>query len=888
MNKKNNYDAFLTIEDPVETSNYEKNFMRELEVLDISKFGKRGEVKKRKSINSNANNSQSDTFHLEKTDTIDSSGKWLNTNRFLSNNICSENYENSNEKSYIINNIETIYGQLEKTTPKISYLLLVLFLISFINFSKFWSLTYMISDVRTTYYCFDTQLSEFRNCYSKDYCNNIQKGFSSIIYIDNEKITNFNEENEMASINNHFRTIALYDYLRFTSWNRMKGRRTLKKMSDYSIIFAVNKNENYNIFSRYNLVCKSYSTMVYLAINMLMGLLFFGVIFGCFADVFGRKKILIILILFQIIGIFIIYAFDFTLEKKIKTMDNYNVEIKLHSQKQNLVMNKELLKDNENRTKVNENLNNTIYQNNNEKSSIFNFYSNNSISYKSNSNETELYDLHNLEGEKLLSDIFYFELSKLSQNLNIFNFLEDKFSFDIFDSNEIFQKKFHFMRKLKKDTFSRRKYFFENRAIFLLGTFLGFSTIPIIFAICLSYFMELSLNVSFTISNYKFLTKSYIFSYLTSYYMNILLKNYAVTLLILACFQLIIILIFCYLNIESPRYCYEVSDWIQLTKIIKDNFLEDYEEDMDNNEKILEKIVRNKEDPIYKQEITQKNMFELNHWQQFKKNLDKRIVSYIFFCDHSIIEKKINNEEVTKLEFKKFLKYPYLMYVLISRNKNYKDISFLIYSMVFNLAIVIFIIQAKFSNEIFISRSVLYNKDYINSTIIINFFIMLFSNYLFLFLDQILGYPIIMSLCYFFIFIFSLLLGLESIYHQASFYMKTVVFSLIIESDENEENIFLKNKILINSFFVHGLYFPLYLFLTKFTKTNYRVTYFGIINLIVYSLWMIAILLTRYFKSNYFFICGCCLVGFLISYFVEKSDDERIVKDFRILEKKNN
>jgi hypothetical protein len=462
---------------------------------------------------------------------------------------------------------------------------------------------------------------------------------------------------------------------------------------------------------------------------------------------------------------------------------------------------------------------------------------------------------------------------------------DNKFNFNIWNFEEAFQKKFFYLEKAKNDTFARRKFFFENIAFFMLGFSLAFSTIPAIFTLCLTYFMELSLNVSSTISNYKFLTKSYIIAYILSYHLNINLDSYALTLLIYACLQVVLLIVFGYVNIESPRFCYEVSDWIQLTEIFEKKFLDETEADL--NEKILEKIRRSRYDPLFKQEIGEEKSLHCSKWEQFKKSLDKRIITYNLFRDHSIIERKIKNEIKSKIEFKNFVKYPFLMSTLIYRSKHYKDISFLIYSMVFNLAVVIYIIQGKFFTEIFISRDVLYGEDHLNYPVLINFAVMVLSNYVFLFLDEIWGYPIIMSLCYFFIFILSLVHGLENINNPITTYMKNNNFLVLVNYAKNFQNSQFRRLTLFNSFFLHGLYFPLFLYLTKHSRTVSRVTFFGIFNLIFYSLYMISIGLARYFESIYLFVCICSLVGFLISYFVVKSDNERIVKDFRILEKRN-
>lgn len=786
-------------------------------------------------------------------------------------------HEKSVEKEYIINNIETIYGQLEKTTPTISFLLLILFLISIINFSAFWSLGYLISDLKTTFYCFDLQSGEFLICESIDFCKSFKKGIPNMIFLDEPKISNITVEYEKQNINKFFRSLAMYDLVRFSAWNRLKDRKTIKTMNSYQMVIGVNKNENFNLFSKYNLVCNYQTTMMHMGLTFLFGLVVFGILFGCFADIIGRKRILSLLILIQIFGFVVLFGFDFLLEQKIDFSENVKIEIDSNNVFQHMLWAKQ--GDENYDAFLNNPYNNkTIIDNNT-------FIINETYVYDTKEIYVEkyVYDPAKFEDQEPLSAEIYLQTDKV----DFLTSRENKFNFNISQFDEVFQKKFFYMEKAKKKTFTRRQFFFENRAIFMLGFNLAFSTMPAIFSLCLVYFMELSLNVSSTISNYKFLTKSYIIAYVVSYYLSVFVNSYALVLLVYACLQLILFVIFHSLSIESPRFCYEVSDWIQLTDIIKTKFLDDREAEL--NEKILEKIVRSKDDPIFKQEIKhEKSLMRRSRWEQFQMNLDMRILTFNLFRDHSVIERKINNELKSKIEFKNFIKYPFLMYTLIYRSKHYKDISILIYSMVFNLAIVICIIQSKFNNEIFLSREVLYGKDHINFTVLLNFAMMLISNYVFLFLDEIWGYPIIMSLCYFFIFILSLLYGLENINNLITNYMKNNNFLISIEYANKIQNLFFRRLTLFNSFFIHGVYFPLFLYLMNHSRTVSRATYFGIFNLIFYTLYMISIALAKYFETSYLFICICCLVGFLISYFVKKSDNERIVKDFRILEKRNN
>jgi len=827
----------------------------------------------------------------------------ITTNNHSKFTLLSDEPTKLDERPYIINNINTIYGQVEGQTRKISLFLMIIFLINTINFSNFWTLNNMVSELKSTYYCFDHNSGEFYICQASNFCDNFNNRIQNLIYLSNDNITHFNKEEELSNINKYFKSIAIFDIFRYSTWNTVRIRKTEPILNDYKLIIAINKNENYNLFSRYNLVCNTHSTLVFMGLLMVFGVFIFGILFGWFADVFGRKNVLFILIIFQICGAVFLFGFDFALELKIKK----DAEITIlrnktnHFQKileENFYEINNTIKKDQNKYNVNSSrklseINHTI----NEINDI------NYINYNPNNLYNNTISLNKEESinqkEKENNNIFYsYDLNTFNKlepfpadvylNPNYLNFLQyrgNSFNFTLYNFDERFQQNFFFLEKAKRDSFLRRNYFLEKKAFFLIGFIFSFSTVPAIFNLCLAYFMELSLNTSSTISNYGYFTKSYILSYLISHYTNIYLNSYSYSILIFAFFQIIFLIIFNHLNIESPRFCYESSDWIQLTETFKRNYLS--ENEAESNNKKLQLIVRTKEDPIYRQEINLNKNQAFNRWNIFDKYLNKRIFSYNFFRDHSIIEKNINNEKLLKIELKNHLKYPFLMQVLLFKRKHHKDVSLLIFSMVFNFAMTFFIVQIKFTNEIFFSREVLYREDYTHLIFLINCSVMILSNYLFLFLNQIWGYPIIMSLCYFFIFIFSIILGLEDIRNKISPYMLDDTFAVLSEYFYDYQYYFFRKYIIANSFFVHGLFFPFYIYITKLSMTDSRVTYYGGINLIIYSLWVCAILLSKYFESNYFFVSECSLVGFLISYFVVRYDNDGIVKDFRILEKRN-
>lgn len=766
----------------------------------------------------------------------------------LSNKTARKNSDNGKDEDYIINNIETIYSYFDKNSIIVTFFFWVLFLVSIVNMMQFWTLTYMVSDDKSSFYCFDYHVGDFQPCNSNEFCKQFKKGIKNIYYINNKNITNSDRNVELTNINNNFRSVALYDLVRFSAWNRLKTKKTFPLINRYTNVIAINVNQDFNIFSRYNLVCNNQKVLVLFMFMILLGLVF-GLLFGCLADVFGRKKVLFFLMILQIFGNIWLFCFDLLLEINLKKVDSGE-----------MMMEDNILKSNN--TFVTDNAKYNL--------SAFSF-------------EGKIkFDPSFIDNQALP---FSGDIYLNSSNINYLRSKINSYSFNMSKFDENFQQKFYFLENSKTKSFIRRKHFFDNLSLVCIGIFLSFGLIPSIYNLCLAFIMELSINRSSTISNYNFFSKSYIVSYLLSYYLSVCLSSYSLSLMIFAFLQLILLLILNAINIESPRYCFELSDWVQLSNIIKDKFLE--KDETEFNDKVLEKIIRSKDDPIYMQEIDDQKDLILKRWEIFQESLEKQIFTTSIFRSNKKIERDINKEIILKIDYSNFLEHPMLMWVLIFKHKSYKQLNLLILSMVFNIGIVFYIIVIQFSNDIFIRREHLYNTEiYYNTAVLKNFFVILFSHYVFSIWDQIFGYHLGLSFCYFFMFILSLINGFEALSNKVNSYIKSYISAMLFDYIKNTRVNFMLNMILVNSFFAHGLYFQMFLYITKLSKTISRITYYGFIQLIFYLLFMLSIPLSKYFESNSLFVCQCSFVGFLISYFIRKSDIGTIVKDFRTLERK--
>lgn len=683
----------------------------------------------------------------------------------------------------------------------------------------------MISNPRSTFFCFDNK-KEFKICKNEEICHNHNSPGFNFLYTDDKELMDSDINNQLRKINEHFRSVALFDFIRFNSWNRLKSKSN-KISNNYSIVIGVNKNEDYNIYTKYNLYCNQWNIII-LGLFGTVFLFTCPLIFGYLSDLFGRKKIMILLLTLQIIGGCILLCSDFYINGKVKELERSKV--RLYGR-----------------------------ENENDKKNDYFDYTTSTVLTNETQKSLDPY-INSLNND-------FMQQKESSEN----------FSFDMKKFDVLIQKKYYFLIKSKQVTKLKTKTFSEIIVFLITGTILKFCTVPTIFNLCLCYVMELSFNSDMALTNYNFTIKAYVFSYILSYYIIIPLNNIFQTLGIIASFQFIMLIFFIYMDIESPRYCYENSEWEILTQIIQKNIISEFKNEEQDN--IIRNIAKKKDENIYIQEINKNK--NRTKWSQFLNEMKKRIFFSNFIKTQKILDQKIKNEEIKKIEFSDHLKSPILMLSIFNKNKYYKDFKFILFSMIFNFAIVNYLILTKYSTGYFITREFLYAGDYIiNCPFYINFFIILLVNYIYGLSAQVYGYPFIMSISYFFILIFSIIIGY---YNYFSGFIRNSLerkFDFFLFSTRPDISFFIEALI----FFSNGLYLQLFIYIVQYSLTSCRATFFGLIQSVFYLFWIISICVSSWFIEMFdIFIIQCSIVGILISYFLVKGDGTYI-KDFRILE----
>lgn len=190
-----------------------------------------------------------------------------------------------------------------------SNLVLYIFILLAINNTIVWIVHFMISVPKNKYYCYDSFSREFRICHLNDFCHN--EGISNFIFTDS--ISSECVSDESHEINDYYLDFYLKDNSLFSLLNK-KFSKTNEITSYYSIVIITTKKEGYIYSNTFRIICDRniVDFIIAMAISMIIG----NIVFGYCADLFGRKRILIIIILMEAIGGIIIFCITIYITSK--------------------------------------------------------------------------------------------------------------------------------------------------------------------------------------------------------------------------------------------------------------------------------------------------------------------------------------------------------------------------------------------------------------------------------------------------------------------------------------------------------------------------------------------------------------------------------------------
>ena len=240
----------------------------------------------------------------------------------------------------IVDDIENIYSCLgNRDTKKNSIQRVFLLMIPFFTSLCHWIFLFLTKSKIESNYCF-TDLNQFDNCLESQICNNFDSKINLIIYNDTFDVNNntltkskkFIEE--MKAINSYYKPLFMsYNYA-ISQFKLLSNVDVTKNKGD-KVNFAIvlTKKEKWNIFLLFSNMCLKENINLYLLVIIIVSGAVGSMVFGLLADIYGRKKIIIVLLVLICFGFTVLIIITFLIQNK---GDIYSEDFEKYLEKQKL------------------------------------------------------------------------------------------------------------------------------------------------------------------------------------------------------------------------------------------------------------------------------------------------------------------------------------------------------------------------------------------------------------------------------------------------------------------------------------------------------------------------------------------------------------------------
>ena len=394
--------------------------------------------------------------------------------------------------------------------------------------------------------------------------------------------------------------------------------------------------------------------------------------------------------------------------------------------------------------------------------------------------------------------------------------------------------------------------------IFVIGINLT-SSINIIKA----FLLEQSINDTEIYNNYNYMYYGLILSYFLVNLFDKIFDSFLIKYMVVGVSLILIGVLILFILDESPRHQYEFFEYDKLT----DFFLKNIKTD-----DLKKFYLKNSEEKI-QNEI---NKNKISQEETYFKGLLKLLIDFKFQKSNFKIKEKyidIYRSDITK--------NPFLLFSLMNQNKHIRRHFLIILSLVINIALVYYLTIINLFKNYVVEKRKLYDLfDYKIFLITIIFYI---SQMFFFFLMKFFGFNIILLICFFMNLIFSLIFQMNDTFMVEEYDMNRYFFynnNIIYNNNRN----FFFVSICFMTFFSHGLFFTLYLYLTRFTKTIYRCLFYGIFQIFIDLIMIFSNCMNLYFNKTIPIITIASLIGLVNAFFVNQDFEYNIISDYRNLD----
>ena len=230
----------------------------------------------------------------------------------------------------IVDDIENIYSCLtDRSSKKYSMQNVILLMIPFFTTLCHWIFLFLTKAKIENNYCY-SDLNQLENCLETQICKNSAAKINLMIYNDTFDITekSLSESKkfieEMKSINSNYKSFFMSSYYNISKDKLLSSVDPIKYLDNkINFVVILTKKEQWNIFLLFSNICLKDDIYIHLLVIIIVGGGIGSIIFGLLADIYGRKKIINILLLLICFSFAFLIAITFLIQNK---EDNYKKE----------------------------------------------------------------------------------------------------------------------------------------------------------------------------------------------------------------------------------------------------------------------------------------------------------------------------------------------------------------------------------------------------------------------------------------------------------------------------------------------------------------------------------------------------------------------------------
>ena len=316
---------YIKIDNRDEESNKDSNLIKRAKTI-RTKFNQSKKEKESNNLSDNKSSNikikSSSSSHFSSLSKSES--EKAKDNKENNNNNQNEMKEKKSKSPHIIiDSIESIYSKQTKKSFKLSFQFYLLISISLFASIYHYLFLLITTNNQERNYCFDNNLNQFTACAKEQVCKDYDKRINILIYNDS-----FNFDNDFFKETHFINTFYKNLSIRYID-SLMNKKILLKKQIEIyendrlNLAILLTFKEKWKFYLNYYNICHSSGFQMVMILCYSFGSCLGSIIVGFLADIFGRRKMIIFLLILTSFFSFSLFLFCFIFDNKKIFYQNY-------------------------------------------------------------------------------------------------------------------------------------------------------------------------------------------------------------------------------------------------------------------------------------------------------------------------------------------------------------------------------------------------------------------------------------------------------------------------------------------------------------------------------------------------------------------------------------